>query len=124
MLEELGQHLLCLCAEHNLQGRELLGHTCDERGVVGFHVVHHEIVWCASGECFGQIAVPLVALASVGSVHDGHLLVQDEIAVITHALGHFVLSLKEIYVEVIYSDVANVFCQFWFHRRSVMNYEL
>ena len=73
--------------------------------MVGLHVVCHQIVWLAIAQRSLQVSLPLLALAAVGGIQDGNLVIVDEIGVITHALGHYILALEQINVEVVDTDI-------------------
>ena len=42
--------------------------------------------------------------------HDGNFFIEDDIGIIGHAVFYGVLSLKKVYVMVVYADIANIFC--------------
>ena len=107
-LEELRQHLGSLCAAHYLHGGILLHGPCHQRCVVGFHVMHHQEIGLACAQSQAEVVLPLFSQACVGSIQDSHLAVCDEPAVVAHALGHNVLVLKEVDIQVIHTDVPDV----------------
>ena len=113
--EELWQHLGRLCAAHYLHGGILLHGPCHQRCVVGFHVMHHQIIGLAVGERLCEMALPLLCQTCVGSVQDSHLAVCDEPTVIAHAFRHNVLVLKEVDIQVIHTDVPDVWRNVHFH---------
>ena len=53
LTEETGHHLDAQCGADYLHLGVLVDHLLDERGVVGFHVAHDEIVGLAVAEHFG-----------------------------------------------------------------------
>ena len=104
-LEEVGQHLHSLSATHQLQARILLQHPCDECRMVGFHVMGYQIVWLATIERSRQVSLPLLSFATIGSIHHSYLVIVNQIGIITHALRHNILALKEIDVEIVNTDI-------------------
>ena len=107
--KEVWQHLHSLGATYELQSRIGLQHLCNERSVVGLHVVSHQIVGLATIEGCLQVCLPLLALATVGSIQHRNLLIVDEIGIITHALRHHILTFKQVDVKIINTDVLNGF---------------
>ena len=105
--KEVGKHLHSLSATHQFQSRISLQHPGDKSRVVGLHVVGHQIVGLATIECGLQVCLPRFSFATVGSVHDRDLLVVDKIGVITHAFRHHILTLKQIDVKIVDTDVLN-----------------
>ena len=69
--------------------------------MVGLHVLNHQIVGLTACQGLFHIAQPLSGLGCVDGVHNGDLLVQDHIRVIGHAVGHNILTLKQVYLMVI-----------------------
>ena len=106
-LEEIRQHFNGWSAAYKLQTRIGFQHPCNECSMVGLHMVSHQIIRLATTQCSFQILLPLFALATVGSIQYCYLLIVNEIGIITHALGHYILTLKQIDVEIVDSDVLN-----------------
>ena len=75
--------------------------------MVGLHVVSHQIVWLAAIECSLEVGLPLFAFTTVCSIHYRNLLIFDKIGIITHALRHYILTLKQIDVKIVNTDVLN-----------------
>ena len=105
--EEVGQHFHSLGTANKLQIRVSLEHLSDERSVVGLHVVSHQIIRLATIECGLQVCLPRFALTTIGSIHYRNLLIVNEIGIITHAFRHYILTLKQIDVKIINTDVLN-----------------
>ena len=81
-----------------------LGHTTS---VVGLHVMHHQVVGLTIAQHLVQVGQPLLGLAGVHSVQNGHLLVHDHIGVVGNALGHYILAFKQVNVGIIAADSIN-----------------
>ena len=73
--------------------------------MIRFHVMSHQIIWLATVKCSHQIRLPLLTFATVCRIQHCNLLIVDKIGIITHALGHNILTLKKIDVEIIYTDI-------------------
>ena len=96
-----------------LQGAQYAG------TVVGLHVLHHQIVGLAAAQGLLQVGGPLVHLALVGSVDDGHLVVHQHVGVIAHALRQVILTLKELQLGIIHADIFYVVG--YIHRLELKN---
>jgi hypothetical protein len=77
--EEAGHHLHGLGRAYHLHFGIAIDHFFNERGVVGLHVAHDEIVGFALAEHFGEIGFPFVGLACIDSVEYGHFLIHDDV---------------------------------------------
>ena len=75
--------------------------TADACGVVGFHVLHDEVIGTAAIERSGDVVQPFLGEANVHGVQNGGLFVQNYIRVICHAVGYDVLAFKQVDVVVI-----------------------
>ena len=80
----------------------------DVGGMVRLHVLDDEIVRLPTGQGVLQIVQPLVGEMLVHGVHDGHLLVQDQIGVVAHAVGDLVLALEQVHLVIVYADVQDI----------------
>ena len=96
--KEVGQHFCRSSRKHHLHRRISIHRFCNERGVVGFHVMYHQIVGLATVKHCGQIGFPFFALACIYGIHYRNLLIQDHIAVIAHAFGYNILAFKKVYI--------------------------
>ena len=86
--------------------------------MVGLHVLDHQVIRLTARQGFVDVFEPLGSLLLVDGVHDGHLLVQNHIGVVAHAVGHDVLSLKEVYLVVVGADVDDGIRDFFQHFHS------
>ena len=84
----------------------------DGAGMVRLHVLHDEIVGRALAQCSGNLGDPLVGKMGIDAVHDGDLVVADQVRIVRHAVGHVVLAFKQIYVMIVYSNIKDVFRYF------------
>ena len=51
-------------------------------------------------------------------VHDGHLFIQDHIRVVSHAVRYHILTLKQVYIVVIGTNIKNRIGYFFQHRKE------
>ena len=94
------QHGEGLDVAHQGHAGELVRQGGDAAGVVGLHVVDHQVVRGAARQGLVQVRQPFIGPAGVHRVHHGHFLVQNHIGVITDAVGHHVLALKQVDIAV------------------------
>ena len=76
--------------------------------MVRLHVLHDQIVRPSAAENGFQIVQPFVGETGVHRVHDGDLLVQNDVGIVGHAVGHRVLALEQVHLMVVYADIKNV----------------
>ena len=77
------------------------------RGMVGLHVLYHQIIRFATVQRAIQIRLPCVADVRVHRVHHGNPLVRNQIGIVRHA-ANAVLSFKQSQVGVVNADRKNV----------------
>ena len=98
--------------------RQLLDAAC----MVRFHVVDDQVVRQTACQSLLHVGQPLGGLAGVYGVHDGDLVVHDDIGVIGDAVGHHVLALEQVDGLVVYADVQNGIGNIGiFHRNFLLN---
>ena len=84
----------------------------DGAGMVRLHVLHDQVVGRALAQCGGDLGDPLVGKMGIDAVHDGDLVVADQVRVVRHAVGHIVLALKQVNKVVVDADIQNIFGDF------------
>ena len=105
--EELGQHGEGLGVAHQDHIRVLLRQQADAAGVIGLQMLDDQIVGGPALQLRLQVLQPLGGGAAVHGVHDGHLVVQDQVGVVGYAVGDRVLALKEINGGVVHAHIAD-----------------
>ena len=93
---------------HHGGGGEGLHEAGDVCRVVGLHVLDHQVIGRATGERGIQVGEPLVAEVHFHGIHDGDLLVEDDVGVVCHAERHVVLPLEQVDVVVVHADVDDI----------------
>ena len=96
-----------LGSAHEFYFRPALHHRLNAGGVVGLDVVDDEVVRLPAGQGGVQIVQELRALVVVHGVQDGHLLVQDHVGIVGHAVGDHILALEKIDVVIVDADIAD-----------------
>ena len=105
--EVLGKEREGLGPAHEFHLRPALHHRLNAGGVVRLDVVDDEVVRLPAREGGFQVFQVLRALVVVHGVQDGHLLVQDHVGIVGHAVGDHILALEEIDVVIVDADVAD-----------------
>lgn len=77
-------------------------------GMIGLHVLHHQIIRLAPAQNHGQIIQPFMLKMLIHRVHHGDFLVQDHIGIIGHSVGHGILALKQVYLMIVHACIANI----------------
>ena len=109
-VEKVGDHAEGLRVAHYLGLGVFLRETCDTRRVVGFHVMHDEVVGRFARRGFVYVLQPLVHEMRVHRIRDGYLLAHDDVRVIAHALGYAVLTFEKVDVVIVDARVDDVVC--------------
>ena len=120
LVEELRYHLNCTLRCHN---RHLGITSCDSGKascVVGLHMLHHKIVGCSALQDLLYICKPLLAFATIHTIHNCQLLVDNRIRVVGYAIRNDVLALEEVQVGIINTDIFDCFTNKWFHNRGCL----
>ena len=71
-------------------------------------MLHDQIVGCAAVEGITDIIQPFVGKAYIHGVHNGDLVIKNGVRVIGHTVRNNILSLKEIHLMVVDTDIANI----------------
>ena len=79
-------------------------HELQRRGVVGLHVVHHEIIELPPAELMGEVFEEHAVHGLVHGVEEHRLLIEQEVGVIGNAVGHAVDALEEGQPPVVCAD--------------------
>ena len=103
---ELLQHLMRGAGSHHLRVGVLLQECTHGAAMVGLHVLHDEVGRLRTVECGFQLRHPLVGLASVHRIHHGDAIRHEDITIVAHALRHMVLTLKQVQIGIVHTDVS------------------
>ena len=107
--EELAEQCEGFGVADKLHFRIPLREAQDAAGVVRLHVRDHKVVRAAPVQLVCELGEPFVRRAGVHAVHDGDLLIQNEVGVVAHAHRlDRVLVFKKGQGEVIRPNVADV----------------
>ncbi len=106
--EELAEHREGFGVADKLHFRIPLRKAQDAAGVIRLHVGDHQVVRSAPIQFVCELGEPFVRRAGVHAVHDGDLLIQNEVGVVAHAHRlDRVLVFKKGQGEVIRPNVAD-----------------
>ena len=105
---ELLHHPECRLRGHHGGGGPGIHKAHDVGAVIRLHVLHHQIVRRAARQRRRQVVHPLSAEVGVHRVHDGHLLIQNDVGVVGHAQGHVILPLKQRHLMIVDADIADI----------------
>ena len=105
--KEPGQHGEGLGVAHQGHLRVLLRQQADAAGVVGLQMLDDQVVGRPAPQLRLQLLQPLLRRPAVHGVHDGHLLVEDDVGVVGDAVGNRVLALKQVNSGIVRADIAD-----------------
>ena len=114
-LKELLQHLDSLGTGHKSKSGELFKSPSNQGRVVRFHMMNDKVIGLASAESLLKVSLPLIGLAGIGRIKNSHLIVQNDIRVVSHSLRNYILTLKKIQVQVINSDILYLITKILYH---------
>ena len=122
--------ILIGCAEeilHHVEGLVRSNHCdlgigfqeiVDVCGVVRLHMLYDQIVRLPISQLPLEIIQPQVKEFGVHRIKDGNLFIQDRIGIVSHAIGHRVLALKQVDLVVIDAQIADIACNCCAHNCS------
>ena len=108
--EKLLHHHKCFCRGNNLGILIYLHKISDIGRVIRLHMLDDQVIRLAGTQNRSHVVQPFVGEMGVHSVHDCGLLIQDHIRIVSHAVFHNILSLKQIYLMVIDTYVSDIVC--------------
>ena len=110
--EEILHHGKGLCVGNNSCIRvcfhEILNICC----MVRLHMLDYKIIRFRTIQNLCNFSQPLFCEAGIYSVHNCDLLIFDHIGVVGHSVWHYILSLEQIYLMVVYSYIINIISDF------------
>ena len=115
VLIKLLQHLLGHSRAHHLHIGIGVEQARYASRMVGFHVMDHQIIGLAAVESFLQLGGPLLLATRIDGVHDGYLVVKDNIRVVTHAFRGDILPLKKAQLGIVTTHELDIFAYFLNH---------
>ena len=107
-LEEALEHRHRLLRAHSRHVGIFLQDELHAASVVGFEMLHNQVVRCLATERRFQVLLPFSRLRGIHRVHDGNLLIKNQIGVVGNTQRHFILTFEKVYVKVIHTDVFHI----------------
>ena len=81
-------------------------------GMVWLHMLYDQIVGCSAIQCGFHVGEPFSCKMDLYGVHDRNFFIQNDIRIVCHAIGHNILTLKQIHLVVVDSYIFDVICNF------------
>ena len=110
--EELLHHHKCLGRRYHHGICVQLKEVCNVGRVVGLHMLHHQIIRLSAIKHRFDIIQPLMGKVCIHRIHNGDFFIHDDIRVIRHTVGNHILSLKQVHIMIIDTNIADIFCNF------------
>ena len=79
-------------------------------GVVRLHMLHDQVIGLTAAQNFAEFSEPLICKFYIHGIHDGDLLVHDDVGIVGHAVGDYILALKQIDDMIVDTDVLDRIC--------------
>ena len=97
---------LLVCYDGGL--RISLHEILDIRGMIRLHMLYHQIVRLSAAQHICHIVQPFMGKMDIHCIHHRDLLIQDDVGIVSHAVRHHVLPLKQIYLMIIDPDIPDI----------------
>ena len=91
------------------------GYYCDFRiffqksrntgGMIRFHMLYNKIIGHFPIKNLFHIVQPFFGEKSIHCVHNGDFVIQDHIGIVRHSVRNLILSLKQIYLMIVYTHI-------------------
>ena len=78
--------------------------------MIRLHMLNHDVIRCPACKLRFQLCKPFICKILIHRIHNGNFLIHDHIRIICHAIWHNILSLKQIDLMVIHTDILNIIC--------------
>ena len=111
-VKEVADHIEGFCIGNNSCVWVNLKEICHIGCMIRLHVLHNQIIWFTSVKSLLQIIQPFVSEISIYCIHNCNFFVKDYIRIVSHAVWHFVLSLKKVHLMIVYAYIFNSICDF------------
>ena len=108
LLMEVVEHGECLGRGHDRDIRIGVQERHDGAGVVAFHVLDDEVVGFAASKNGGEVREPFFRKVFIDRVHNGDLVVHDDIGVVCHAVRDDVLTFEQVDFMVVDANIFDV----------------
>ena len=108
--EELLHHAKCLQGGNHHSLGVLFQEQGDASRVIGLHVLNHQVIGGASTQFAFQVFQPLCTKTGIHRIHHGNFFIHDHIGVIRHAVWHHILTLEQVYLMVVDTNIFNILC--------------
>ena len=66
-----------------------------------------QVIRLAVTQNFCDITQPFLCKVDIYRIHNGNLIIHDNIGIICHAIGNDILTFKQVNLMVIYTDIKN-----------------
>ena len=119
-LKEILDHVECFHIGNNRSVWINFEEVCNVCGMVRFHMLYDQIIWCTSIENLLDIVQPFMSKVGIYGIHNCNLVIQDYVGVVGHAIRNFVLSFKKVNLVVIYTCVSDCICNLHFIPSSLL----
>ena len=86
----------------------------DIRRVIRFHMLHYKVIGLPIPEHFGDIVEPFMGKMNIYRIHDGDLLVKNDVGIVAHAVRHDILTFEQVNLVVVDANVSDIVCDFHF----------
>ena len=103
--EEILQHEKCSGRRNDFCCGICIHERKDAAGMVRLHMLYDQIVRNTLAQSAFDMIEPSLCKMRIHRIHDGDLLIQDDVGIICHAVGNGVFSLKKINVVIVYTHI-------------------
>ena len=110
--EEVLHHGECLCVGNNGGIRVYLHEVLNICCMVRLHMLNYQVIRFRTVQNFCYFSQPFFCKIGIYSIHDCDLLIFDHVGIVGHSVWYYILSLKQIYLMIIYAYIVNIISDF------------
>ena len=110
--EEVLHHGKCLSVSNNGCIRICFHEVFNICGMVRLHMLYNKIIRFGTIQNFCYFSQPFFCEVCIYSIHNCDLFIFDHVGVVGHSVWYYILSLKQIYLMVVYTYIINIISDF------------
>ena len=78
--------------------------------VIRLHVLYDQVIRLSAIQCFRNIFQPFIRKVCIYGIHNCSFFIENYVRIVCHAVRHFVLTFKQVYLMIVDSRVDNILC--------------
>ncbi len=87
-------------------------------------MLNNKIIGSLAAECVLKVVEPFVLECAVNCVHNRGFGIENNIRIVCHSVWNVILTLKKINIVIVYTDIADIVCDFHVYTSLYINSQL